>query len=107
MKKLLFALILILAAVLAGFSQKYITDKRFYCYIQVQLLKVTGKFSLFDYQKACYAYILENPRLITDAQRRFAGKKDDTRNKAIEFLIKDLYKYFGNQIKKIDIQDYY
>lgn len=81
-------------------NQKYLYDKRFFCYIQIQLLKLTGKFSLFDYQKACYAYLLENPRMITDAQRRFSGKKEDTKKQAIEFLIKDLYKYFGNPIKR-------
>jgi len=81
-------------------NQKYVYDKRFFCFIQNQLLKITGKFSLGDYQKACYAYLLENPRLIANAQRRFSGKKEDVRKQALEFLVKDLYKYYGNKISK-------
>ncbi len=79
-------------------NQKYLHDKRFFCYVQNQLLKISGKFSLMDFQKACYAYLLENSRLVTNAQKRF-GKSKDAREEAIKFLLKDLLKYYDNPIR--------
>lgn len=82
-------------------NQKYLYDKRFFCYVDNQLMKIKGKFSLLDFQKACYAYLLDNPRLITNKMKMFPRDKE-ARNKAVALLIKELFKYYGNQIKKIN-----
>jgi hypothetical protein len=80
-------------------NQKYIYDKRFYCFVQNQLMKITGRFSLLDYKKACFAYLLDNPKRISNKMKMFPRDKD-ARDKAISLLIKELLQYYGNPIKK-------
>lgn len=82
-------------------NQKYIYDKRFFCYVQNQLMKISGKFSLNDYQKASYAYLLDNPKTISDKMKMFPKDKD-AREKAIQLLLKELLQYYGNPIKKLN-----
>ena len=80
-------------------NQQYIKNEKFYCYINNEFHKISGKFSIRDYQKACYEYILEHNAKITNTQKRFGGGKK-VREKAIQFLLRDLMKYYGNPIKK-------
>lgn len=82
-------------------GQKYLYDKRFFCHVDNDLIKIKGKFSLLDFQKACYAYLLDNPRLITNKMKTFY-KDRDARDKSIQLLIKELMQYYGNEIKKLN-----
>ena len=80
-------------------NQQYIKNEKFYCYINNEYHKIRGKFSLKDFQKACYAYVLQHPKKITDVQKRFGGGKK-AREQSIQYLLKDLLKYYGNPIKR-------
>lgn len=76
-------------------DQQYVRNKRFYCYVQNEYSKISGKFSIRDFQKACYAYVLEHPKLLSNAQKRFGAGKD-SRERALQYVIGDLMKYNGN-----------
>jgi hypothetical protein len=80
-------------------NQKTIRDKRFFCYVQNEYSKINGKFSIRDFQKACYAYLLEHPKMVSNAQSRF-GKGKDGRDDAMKYLLNDLLKYYGNPINR-------
>lgn len=73
-------------------------DKRFFVYIDNEYNKITGKFSLKQFRVAAYSYLLDNPQMISSAQKRF-GTSMEAREMAIKYLIRDLQKYFGNEIK--------
>jgi hypothetical protein len=76
-------------------NQQYQKNKRFYCYIQNEYSKISGKFSIRDFQKACYSYVLEHPKILSNAQKRFGSGKG-SRERALQFVIGDLMKYHGN-----------
>lgn len=82
-------------------NQKYLYDKRFFCTVDNQLMKIIGRFSMMDFQKACYAYLIDNPRLINNKMKICSGNRDEKYKAAASLLIKELFKYYGNPIKKL------
>ena len=77
--------------------QKWIKDKRFYCYVNNEDDKISGKFSIVDFHKACLAYLQDHPSLISKTQSRY-GKGEEAKKEATLYLMNDLMKYFGNKI---------
>ena len=75
-------------------NQQYLKNKRFYCYVNNEYNKISGKFSIRDFQKACYGYVLEHPKILSNAQKRFGSGKT-SRERALQFVIGDLMKYHG------------
>ncbi len=80
-------------------EQQFLRDARFYAYVNNEYQKVSGKFSIRDFQKACYSYLVENPKEISKVQKQF-GSGADARERAIKIRISELMKYYGNSIKK-------
>ncbi len=80
-------------------EQQYLRDVRFYVYINNEYQKISGRFSIRDFQKACYAYLINNPIEISKVQKQF-GSGVEAREKAIKIRIQDLMKYYGNPIRK-------
>lgn len=76
-------------------NNQYQKNKRFYCYVNNEYSKITGRFSIRDFQKACYNYVLEHPKVLNQAQKRFGNAKG-SRERALQFVISDLMKYHGN-----------
>ncbi len=79
-------------------NQQYEKNPRFFCYVNNEYNKVSGRFSEQSYQKACYAYLTEHPKQVSNIQKRY-GTGMKAREKAIKYLITDLMKYYGNPIK--------
>ncbi len=73
----------------------YVTNNRFYAYVDNEYSKIRGEFSKKTYQLACYSYLQDNPSLIRSAQQRFE-KDVNKREKAIKHCLHDFMKYYGN-----------
>lgn len=72
-------------------------NRRFYCYVDNEYSKISGKFSKRAMMVACYNYLMKHPREITAYQQRF-GRGKDAYNKGVALAIKELTdKYYGNE----------
>lgn len=76
-------------------NTKYLEDKRFYCYIDNELGKISGKFSIREFQRAIYDYCMEHPKSFSQIQKRFGSGKD-SRTKALNQAISEKMQYHGN-----------
>lgn len=75
---------------------QYKVNKRFYCYVDNEMSRISGKFSKRAFMIACYNYLMSNPRQVSNTQQRY-GKGKDAYNKAVAVGIKELTdKYYGN-----------
>lgn len=72
-------------------------DRRFYCYIDNEMSRISGKFSKRAFMVASYNYLMGHPKEITKYQQRY-GKGKDSYNKGVALAINDLVdKYYGNE----------
>lgn len=78
-------------------NTKYLSDKRFYVYVDNELAKVNGKFSKVDLARAVYEYCLENPRVYLSVAKRY-GNDIHANNKALYLVVNDKTNlYYGNE----------
>ena len=69
-------------------------DKRFYCYVACDENYIKGNYTKLDFEIACQSFLERNQRYVNDYQKKF-GNGIESRNKAINHLIKDLeQKYY-------------
>jgi len=72
------------------------TNRRFFCYVDNEMSRISGNFSKRAFQVSCYNYLMAHPREITKYQQRF-GRGKDAYNKAVALAINELTdKYYGN-----------
>lgn len=73
----------------------YLTNQRFYVYVNNEYQKIRGAFTKKTFQLACYSFLQDNPSIISNAQKRY-HKDKSAREKAIRFCLQDLMRYYGN-----------
>lgn len=73
------------------------SDRRFFCYVDNEMSKISGKFSKRAFMVAAYNYLLSHPKEITKYKQRFTTRKD-AYTKGIALGIKELTEsYYGNE----------
>ena len=83
-----------LAQCLVEYKYLKVGDKRFYVFVACDDNYITGNFTTRDFRIACEEYLTTNPRKWDTATKRF-GKGVDARNKAKEYLCRELHqKYY-------------
>ncbi len=78
---------------------KYKNNTRFNLYVENKLHKISGYFSMFEYQTAVYAYLMDNKSLIKEAISRSEYSTGGKINgpEAISRCIKERMHYYGNE----------